>query len=559
MTTDVEIVHPAPGAVRRLRDALIRARVTAYRTTDAALAGWRLPALIFLAATAVRFIRLGSPPTIVPLDETYYAPNSYGYMCHGADMAFADNTLPHTCDKLEPTFVVHPPVAKLIMSLGIRLFGYDAFGWRSMAALFGSLSVLVIYLIGRRLWESRWLAAAAAVLLGVEGLQFVQSRLAMLDIFLSFFILLGIWLMLEDRKRASGWRGPRWWRLGSGVAFGLAVASKWSGAFLLPVVFAVGLAWEVVRLRPSTRRPETDAGIPESAEPLEIPAPPEAGPLTQRRRPGDSLAFQLFALGATFALIPVLVYAASYTPWFLSTKRYVPPLCHNTVTVAGESRSVPKAGADLWLCNQKEMFNYHKNLRATDDKGKPIHPYMSRAWSWPWISRPAAHYYTVTCAPNGTPEPCRGSQIRQDKEILGLPNPVIWWTAFFIALPLCIWWMVVRRDEVSALLLVLLLPLVLPWLPQTRPLFMFYMTPAAPLLVLMVVHVMKVWKMRVTAVAFVALAVAAFAYFYPVLAAYPVHRDGIFGWQSRIWFGHVLRGDCVQPTGEEGVKLLCWI
>lgn len=536
MTADVEIIHPAPGAVRRAGDA-------ALRFANTTLAGWRLPALITTAAAAVRFIRLDHPPTIVPLDETYYAPNSFGYLCHGADMSFKDTSVPPSCDALEPAFVVHPPAAKLLMSVGIRIFGYDSFGWRSASALFGSLSVLVLYLIGRRLWGSRWLAAAAAVLLGVEGLQVVQSRLAMLDIFMSFFILLSIWLLLEDRHRAPGWTGPRWWRLASGVALGLAVSSKWGAAPLLLVVFAVALAWEVVRLRPERPQPAH-----EEIEPAESPP-------SQPRRRGDSLAFQAAALVVTFGLLPILVYLGTYTPWLLSTKRYIPPRCHDVVTVAGEQRSVPKAGMALWLCNQKEIFDYHRNLKSTDASGKPIHPYMSKAWSWPWISRPAAHYFTATCVPGGGAQPCSEGQVAQDEEILGLPNPVIWWVGFFVALPLCLWWMVVRRDDVAALIIVLFLPLVLPWFLTTRPLFMFYMTPAVPFLVLMVVHVMKVWRLRATAVAFVALSVGAFIYFYPVLAAYPLPPEGIFGWENRIWFGHVLKGDCLG----DHIKLLCWI
>jgi hypothetical protein len=571
MTADVEIVHPAPGAVRRAGHA-------AFRLANATLAGWRLPFLITLAAAVVRFVRLDHPPTIVPLDETYYAPNSYGYMCHGADMGFKDTSVPPSCDALEPVFVVHPPAAKLLMSVGIRIFGYDAFGWRSASALFGSLSVLVIYLLARRLWDSRWLAAAAAVLLGVEGLQLVQSRLAMLDIFMSFFILLGVWLLLEDRGRAPGWAGLRWWRLASGVAFGLAVSSKWSAAPLLPVAFAVGLAWEVVRLRPAPK-PTPEALPTDEGEAEASPSEGEAivSPPAPRRSRRDSLVFQAAALAVTFGLLPVLVYIGTYTPWFLSTKRYIPPLCHNTVSeevpedtplpngarvvatpqtgVVRFERSVPKAGMDLWLCNQREIFNYHKNLKSIGPEGKPIHPYMSKAWSWPWISRPAAHHYTAICVPSGAPQPCPAGEIAQNEEILGLPNPLIWWVGFFLALPLCAWWMVVRRDDVAALLLVLFLPLVLPWFLTTRPLFMFYMTPAVPLLVLMLVHVMKVWRLRATAVAFVALSVGAFIYFYPVLAAYPLPPQGIFGWESRIWFGHVLKGDCTA----EDIKLLCWI
>ncbi|MGH2784491.1 MAG: phospholipid carrier-dependent glycosyltransferase [Actinomycetota bacterium] len=555
MTADIEIIHPEPASLRRAGDALVR-------FANRALAGWRLPALITLAAAVVRFARLDHPATIVPLDETYYAPNSYGFMCHGVDMAVADTTPPLTCDKLDPTFVVHPPVAKLLMAAAIRIFGYNAIGWRAAPALVGSLSVLLIYVVGRRLWSSRWLAAAAAVLLGVEGLQFVQSRLAMLDIFLSFFVLLALWLLLEDRARGPSRTGPRWWRLGAGFALGLAVSSKWAAAPLLPVVFGVGLAWEAVRLQPLRKvRPAGPAPTadtePEPLEPekLEEERLEEVAPPPPPRARRDRLWYQALALLVTFAVIPLLVYLASYTSWFLSTKRYIPPRCYDVVTVGEEQRSIPKDGMSLWVCNQREIFNYHRNLKSTDNDGKPIHPYMSKAWSWPWISRPAAHYYTATCVPGGGAQPCAEGQIAQNEEILGLPNPVIWWAGFFIALPLCIWWMIVPRDDVSALLIVLFLPLVLPWFLTTRPLFMFYMTPATPLLVLMVVHVMKVWDLRATAVAFVALAVGGFVYFYPVIAAYPLPPEGIFGWQSRIWFGHVLQGDCTR----QAIKLLCWI
>ena len=543
MTADVEILHPAPGSLRRAGDAVVR-------FANTALVGWRLPALITLAAALVRFIRLNHPSGIVVLDETYYAPNSFGFHCHGTDMSFADTSLPATCDKLEPVFVVHPPVGKLLISLGIRAFGYNAWGWRVAPALFGSLSVLVMYLIARRLWGSRWLAAGAALLLGVEGLQFVQSRLAMLDIFLSFFILLGIWLLLEDRARAPGWTGVRWWRVGAGAALGLAVSSKWAAAPLLPVVFGVALAWEAVRLHPLRKRERAEAP-PALLEGEEL-APAVAVPPRHRR---DRLWYQALALLVTFALIPIIVYLASYTSWFFSTKRYVAPRCHDVVTVEGVDRSVPKAGFAFWLCNQKEMFDYHRNLRSTDADGKPIHPYMTKAWSWPWISRPAAHHYSATCHPGGGAQPCADGQIAQNEEVLGLPNPVIWWVGFFVALPLCLWWMVVHRDDVSALLVVLFLPLILPWFLTTRPLFMFYMTPAVPLLVLMLVHAMKVFRMRASAVAFVVIAVGAFAFFYPVLAAFPLPPDGIWGWKNRIWFGHVLKGDCLR----QGIKLLCWI
>jgi len=276
------------------------------------------------------------------------------------------------------------------------------------------------------------------------------------------------------------------------------------------------------------------------------PRPPRVFPKVLR---------QIVEIGATFLIIPAMVYLASYTPWFLSTKRYVPPRCNDVVSVNGTPRSTPKAGMALWLCDQREILDYHRNLKATDDKGNPIHPYMSRAWSWPWISRPASHYFTSVCiVPQPAASPCPPGLTR-DSEILGLPNPAIWWMGFFVALPACFYLMIRKRDDVAALLIVLFAPLVIPWLVYSRPIFMFYMTPAVPFLALMVTHVMQSWKLRWAAIGMVAIAVVMFGYFYPVLAAYPVPPDGAFGWNSRIWYGHAIRGDCTSA----GIKLLCWI
>ena len=552
MASTTQTISPASAAFARTGAAIERA--------SAAFGGILPPMLITAVAGFLRFWRLSEPHEIIPLDETYYAPNSFGWLCHGADMSFVDKA-PHTCEGLSPTFAVHPPVAKLLIAVGIKIFGYRPFGWRFSAALAGTLSVLIIYLIGRRLWPAkRWPAAAAAILVGACGLQFVQSRLAMLDIFVSFFILLGIWLLLEDRARAPNTSGIRWWRLASGVAFGLAIGSKWGAIPMLPVVAAVALAWEAVRIRDlRDRRMEEEMAARAGEEPVEPPPVPVFTPAPRPPGRRNSFVFQILAVLVTFFVVPAIVYLTSYTPWFLSTKRYVPPRCNDTVVVEGEPKSVPYAGFRLWWCNQREILDYHRNLKSVDAEGKPIHPYMSEAWSWPWISRPASHYFESYCTPGRTPvADCPTGAVR-DEEILGLPNPLIWWAGFFIALPVCLFWMVARRDEVAALLVVLFAPLVITWLPAGRPLFMFYMTPASPFLALMVVHLLHRWRLRLTAVSFVALCVALFGYFYPVLAAYPLPPHGAFGWESRIWFGHGLRGDCVPKPASDKIKLLCWI
>src|SRR5206468_8222637 len=72
-------------------------------------------------------------------------------------------------------------------------------GWRFSAAVVGSLAVLMIARIARRLFRSTMLGCVAGLLLAFDGLEFVQSRVAMLDIFLMFWVLAAFGALVLDR------------------------------------------------------------------------------------------------------------------------------------------------------------------------------------------------------------------------------------------------------------------------------------------------------------------------------------------------------------------------
>src|SRR5581483_9222581 len=88
---------------------------------------------------------------------------------------------------------------KWMIAIGEWMFGATPFGWRFMPALIGTLSVLVIARIGRRLTGSTLLGCAAGLLLALDGLELVTSRTAILDIFIMFWILCAFGCMLVDR------------------------------------------------------------------------------------------------------------------------------------------------------------------------------------------------------------------------------------------------------------------------------------------------------------------------------------------------------------------------
>jgi dolichyl-phosphate-mannose--protein O-mannosyl transferase len=169
-----------------------------------------LSILLFSALT--RFINLGRPAELV-FDEVYYVDGAKDYLAHGVEL-----------DKGAAEFIVHPPVGKWAIALGIKVFGDNPFGWRFTAALIGTVSILLVYLIAKQLFKSEFISVVAAALMALDGLHLVMSRTALLDIFLSFFILLAFYLLIKEKL---------WW---AGAVFGLALGTKWSAIYVLAAV-----------------------------------------------------------------------------------------------------------------------------------------------------------------------------------------------------------------------------------------------------------------------------------------------------------------------------------
>jgi predicted membrane-bound dolichyl-phosphate-mannose-protein mannosyltransferase len=163
---------------------------------------------ITLISLTLRLFNLGTPKGFV-FDEVYYVDGARDFLAHGVEVS-GD----------EPEFVVHPPVGKWLIALGIKLLGDNEFGWRFMGALLGTVMIVLIALIAHRLFRNSYLTVAASALTAMDGLALVHSRTALLDIYLSFFILLATYFFL------ARWH---WW---AGIALGLAVATKWRA--LLP-------------------------------------------------------------------------------------------------------------------------------------------------------------------------------------------------------------------------------------------------------------------------------------------------------------------------------------
>ena len=175
---------------------------------------------IFLATHFALLIGLVTPDKFV-FDEVHYVPAA-------RQMLGATPSQP----MLNP---MHPPLAKELIAASIAAFGDNALGWRYPATLFGALSIVAIYLCGLALFGSQGPAIAAALIAAFNQMLYVQSRVAMLDIFALGFGLLAVAAFMHGFRRER----PQAMFAIAGALFGLAAACKWSGLFPLGVCIVI--------------------------------------------------------------------------------------------------------------------------------------------------------------------------------------------------------------------------------------------------------------------------------------------------------------------------------
>ncbi|HEY3687185.1 MAG TPA: phospholipid carrier-dependent glycosyltransferase [Streptosporangiaceae bacterium] len=484
--------------------------------------GWLGPLIVTALAGFLRFDRLGNPHAIV-FDETYYAKDSAALLKFGVEHSTVGNA-----DKLllaghtniwtdGGSFIVHPQVGKWMIAVGEYFFGVTPFGWRFSAAVIGTLAVLLIARIARRMTRSTMLGCVAGLLLSLDGLEFVQSRTALLDIFLMFWILAAFGCLVIDRDQARAklavvmtptiaqgagpWLGVRWWRVLAGVCLGLACGVKWDGVYYIVAFGLLTVLWDL-----GARRA---AGV---------------------RRWGDGWLL-LDAIPAFVTLVPValVVYVGSWWSWFRSSIGWDRNWGAQHPSAFGW---IPDSIRSLWHYHA-EILSFHTHLHDT-------HPYMSQPWQWLLLIRPVAYFYT---SPKYGELGCHAQSC--SRAILGQGTPAIWWAALLALVVMVVWWLMYRDWRAGAAVLGVAAG-ILPWFFfPSRTMFFFYALPALPFLVLALTLTIGLLIGRSSASpvrravgasiagAYLLLVIANFGYMYPVYVAEVIPYTK---WMHHMWF-----------------------
>jgi dolichyl-phosphate-mannose-protein mannosyltransferase len=534
-TTDNRVV---PSARRRM--------VPLVRHEDR-LTGWILTVAVTFLAGFLRLWHLGTPHAFL-FDETYYAKDAWSLLHHG----YVTNYVDGANDKIlaghvngqfadSPSMVVHPEVGKWLIAMGEHFFGMNPYGWRVASAVVGTLMVMVLIRLVRRLTGSNLLGATAGLLLCFDGLEFVMSRLALLDIFLAFFLLSAVSCLVADRDwgrlkmaklvpadyrtTASDWgpiRGVRWrpWRLAAGVCFGLACGTKWNALFPLAAFGLLVWAW--------------DTGA--------------------RRSLGVSSAMRRSAIAdgipAFFYLVVVafVVYVTTWTGWLLHAHVYELALSdtqygsywgsYTRHAAHGFFPELFQSLRSLWHYHQ-DVYNFHTKF-LNDAK----HVYQSHPQGWLILNRPVGVDAQLGIKPGqqGCNAPADSTCLRQ---VLLLGTPALWWGGV-LALVFAVYGWIGKRDWRFGVALVGVVTTWLPWIRyDQRPIFSYYAVAIIPFTIIAITLCLgtmmggpdassrrRFWG-TTFAGAFVVLVIMNFAWFWPIYTDQLITTPR---WLERIWF-----------------------
>jgi dolichyl-phosphate-mannose-protein mannosyltransferase len=474
-------------------------------------------------------------------DECYHARSAYEYTLG-----------------MDATEFSHPPLGKLLMSLGIELFGFTPFGWRFMGTILGILMVPLIYAFGLALFKKREWAFIAAFLLAFDFMHFTQTRIATIDVFAVFWIMLMYWFMYRALQEDPFSRRPGK-LLGnlfiSGLCFGLGAASKWIalyGAIGMALSLIAWYASESVRyFKGFSRSQKEDPRVSEKKTLGEIitPHPSPTRSLWNHTRPFLLRTGLVFAFSVlVFIALPAGIYIASYVPFMAAHAN------QNT------------SPFQLVLNEQRVMYDYHVGQNEAHDSASPW-------YEWPidykptWFSTGNRYLSHDTVS-----------------DIFSFGNPAIWWAGilaagallFLLLAPCAILlyyrarYFVKRKYGITAnaidavspagarldssrcmpaglFILIALASQYLPWIIVPRKTtFIYHFFASVPFLILAIVSVTKTLVekkpgLRWTAFLYLGIVMLLFFLFYPLLGgarAYASFVKGVLAWFPT-WFPYL--------------------
>ncbi len=413
-------------------------------------------------------------------EPSYYTGMYFDELYHG-------RTAYENLHNLTPYENSHPPLGKLFIMLGVWVFGMTPFGWRVVGAMFGIGMLPVLYAFGKRIFKDSNYSLVLTTLFAFDFMHFTQTRIATIDVYSVFFILLMYYYMYQYITMnffVDGLKKTLKPLALSGLFFGIGAACKWTsiyaGAGLAVLLFGSLIARYLDFIQANARDNDADKAKVKDFWSLTV----------------KTLLWCLLF----FVVIPFAIYFASYTPYYI----------YESGQIQGYGLSGMK---DTFIKYQQFMYNYHSNLKAT-------HPYQSSWYSWPFTVKPMWYYYNSYITPE------------KISTLSASGNPAVWWVSTIGTVAL-LWARLTKRvapDKAMQVFTVGILANYLPWVLVTRCTFIYHFFATVPFILMATVYALQKLEQKYKDASFikwfwVGFAILFFILLYPGLSGLPVSSE----------------------------------
>ncbi|MEZ4357602.1 MAG: phospholipid carrier-dependent glycosyltransferase [Eubacteriales bacterium] len=409
---------------------------------------------------------------------TSYLENMY------FDEVYHARTAIENIEHIRPYEITHPPLGKIIIGIGIRIFGENPFGWRFMGTLTGVLMLPLMYIFAKRIFRKTLYAFIPTFLFAVDFMHFAQTRISTIDSYSILFIMLMYFFMYEYVNRNYNRDGLKKTLLplgACGIAFGLGAATKWLCIYAglgLAVIFFYSMFQRYAEYRVAKKAVSSDLSVYSEDEAETLSA-------ISRTYVKNTVLTLVYCIGM-FIIIPAGIYLLSYIPYVLVKNN---PYDFKQI-----------------LENQTYMFNYHATLTT-----ETPHPFNSRWYTWVFDVRPV-YFFQGKGLPEGT-----------ISSLSTFGNPIVWWGGYASVIFILVN-RLRKKKFARGIMFVCIAALseFLPWIIISRETFIYHYFATVPFLILILTFALKyIYENfkhgKKFVIGYLILSGVIFAAFYPVI------------------------------------------
>jgi dolichyl-phosphate-mannose-protein mannosyltransferase len=393
-----------------------------------------------------------------------------------------------------PTWEGHPPIGKYLIMLGILLFGQNEIGFRFWDASFGSILPLLVIGLVYRLTAKRNFALLAGLFVFSDGLFLVESRLALLNIFLVSFGLVSQMFLMSGLAQQGKLRTLL--LCFSGLMLGAAASVKWNGlGFSLLVFLLLLLVVAIAKF------------FPQQLSKLGVLA--------------EITKLHWWQYPLCFVVMPIAFYLIQWIPLFIL----------NSGEPSGDNiwQSISAFPHFLVAIHQHILWWHSTDIVTSIDPAHPAHPYCSSAISWAVLARPVGYYFQNSDAYFAV--------------IQGLGNPLLWWFSTLAIVGITLGSLVPQLQKSTNIgsnnyLLLGYFANYVPWLIVKRCLFLYHYMSASIFSFIALAWVVyqlleQKGKLRYLGYGIIATVLISQIFFLPIWLGLPILPKDFY---QRIWF-----------------------